>query len=173
MLVTGAVPALTKAPTSRGSLMRRLVLLIVVILAPACGDSGPESNGFEKGLWQLTSVNGQSLPAPGNATGGEIWAAAFLQFSGATGNFERCMESPSTSERFSRPTALVVHPISDDKAELSYFDRRTPVPDTAALSGAKRTLRFRNVVLDQVEGVDVLSFVPLAGAPPGVCTLAP
>jgi hypothetical protein len=151
--------------------MRRLVLPLVVILGTSCGDNGPDLD--EQSLWRLTSVNIQPLPALGNATAGETWVAAVLRFAGETGNFDRCMGSLSTSDRFSRPTALVVHPIGDDKLELSYFDRRTTVPDTATLEGGELTLRYRSVVLGQVQGVDVLTFVPQPGAPPEACSLAP
>jgi hypothetical protein len=151
--------------------MRRLVLALVVIPATSCGDNGPDLD--EQSLWRLTSVNILPLPAPGNATAGETWVAAVLQFTGETGNFDRCMGSPSTSDRFSRPTALVVHPIGDDKVELSYFDRTTTVPDTATINGGELTLHYRNVVLGQVQGVDVLTFVPQPGAPPEACSLAP
>jgi hypothetical protein len=151
--------------------MRRLVLSMVVILAAACGENGPGTDGFES-LWQLTSVNAQPLPAPGDATGGEIWLSAVLQFSGEGGSFDSCMESPSTSARVSRSTYIVVHPIGGDKAEVSYFDRRTTVPDTVSLNGDRLTLRHRNSAIGQ-EGLDVLTFVSLTGPAPEVCALAP
>jgi hypothetical protein len=151
--------------------MRRLVLPIAVIIAAACGENGPGSDGFES-LWQLNSVNGLPLPAAGDATGDEIWLSAVLQFSGENGFFDGCRQSPSTSERVSRSTFIVVHPIGGDKAEVSYFDRRTAVPDTVSLNGDHLTLRYRNVVIGQ-EGLDVLAFVPLAGALPEACSLAP
>jgi hypothetical protein len=151
--------------------MRHLVLPFLVILATSCGENGPDLD--EQSLWRLASVNGQPLPVPGNATAGETWVAAVLRFTGETGNFDRCMGSPSTSDRFSRPTALVVHPIGNDKVEVSYFDRRTAVPDTATLEGGELILRYRSVVLGQVQGVDVLAFVPQPGAPSEACSLAP
>ena len=151
--------------------MRRLVLLLVVIVVTSCGDNGPDLD--EPSLWRLTSVNAQPLPAPGNATAGETWVAAVLRLGGETGNFDRCMEVPSTSDRFSRPTALVVHPIGDDRLEVDYFDRRATPPDTATFKGGELTLRYRIVVLGQVQGVDVLTFVPQPGAPTEACSLAP
>jgi hypothetical protein len=151
--------------------MRRLVLPLLIIVATSCGDNGPDLE--EPSLWRLTSVNALPLPAPGNATAGETWVAAVLRLSGETGNFDRCMGVPSTSDRFSRPTALVVHPIGDDKVELSYFDRRTTEPDTATFEDGELALRYRNVVLGQVSGVDVLTFVLQPGAPSEACSLAP
>jgi hypothetical protein len=151
--------------------MRRRVLPTVMILAAACGDGGPETGRFE-GLWRLTSVNIQPLPAAGNATAGEVWVAAVLQVTGETGFFDRCMQASSTSPRISRSTAVLVGSISDDRVTLSYFDRRESAPDTATLDGAQLTLQCRNTLIGQ-EGLDVLTFVPLTGGLPGACSLAP
>jgi hypothetical protein len=152
--------------------MQCRVLLIMLILVAACGDSGPETDRFT-GLWRLTSVNTQPLPSAGNATAGEVWVAGVLQIEQGSGFFDRCLEAPSTSTRISRTTALLVAPISEDKIEVSYFERRDIVPDTAALNGEQLTLRYRNIIGGQVQGLDVLTFVPLTGALPPACSLAP
>jgi hypothetical protein len=151
--------------------MQCRVLLITMTLVAACGDSGPETDRFQ-GLWRLTSVNIQPLPAAGNATAGEVWAAAVLQVNPETGFLDRCLEDPSTSTRTSRSTAVLIAPVSGDRIEVSYFDRREAVPDTATLDGAQLTLRYRNILIGQ-EGLDVLTFVPLAGELPPACSLAP
>jgi hypothetical protein len=72
-----------------------------------------------------------------------------------------------------RSTAVLVAPISGDRIQVSYFERRDIVPDTAVVNGEQLTLRYRNVVGGQVQGVDVLAFVPLTGQLPTPCSLAP
>jgi hypothetical protein len=147
------------------------VFATVMTLAAACGDAGPEPGRFE-GLWRLTSVNIQPLPAAGNATAGEVWAAAVLQITGETGFFDRCMRDPSTSTLTSRSTPVVVASVSDDRVSVSYFDRRASEPDTATSDGAQLTLGYRNTLIGQ-EGLDVLTFVPLDGGLPQACSLVP
>lgn len=151
--------------------MRRRVLPTMMIFAAACGDGGPDIERFE-GAWRLTSVNVLPLPAPGNATAGETWAAGVLQITGETGSFDRCMRDPSTSALISRSSAVLVTPASGDEFTLEYFDRRSSPPDTATLSGTQLTLRYRNTLIGQ-EGLDVLAFVPLEGQIPEVCSLVP
>jgi hypothetical protein len=149
--------------------MRRRVLPTAIILAVACGDGGPETERFE-GLWRLTSVNVQPLPAAGNTTGGALWAAAVLQITGETGFFDRCFQDPSTSTRTSRSTPVILGSISDDRITVSYFDRRESPPDTATRESERLTLRYRNILTG---GLDVLTFLPLEGALPTACSLAP
>jgi hypothetical protein len=141
--------------------MQCRVLLTLMIFAAAC--DGPEIERFE-GAWRLTSVNIQPLPATGNATG-EVWAAAILQLTGETGVFNRCMEDPSTSTQTTQSSGVLVTPISGDQFKLDYFDRRSGVSDTATLDGTQLTLRYGKL--------DVLTFVPLAGEVPEVCSLVP
>jgi hypothetical protein len=150
-------------------MMRGLVLATALIFAAACGD--PQVADF-KGLWQLTSVNNQPLPATGNATLGEAWVASVLQITADLGLFDRCMQPPGTSTPVSRSTAILAAPIGDDRVTVSYFDRQASAPDTATLHGSQLILRYRNTVVGQ-EGIDVLTFVLLPGPLPEACTLAP
>jgi len=81
-----------------------------------------------------------------------------------------CLEVTSTSAPIAQSTGVLVGPISGDKIEVTYFGRREIVPDTAALNGSQLTLRYRNVLVGgQVEGLDVLTFVPHEWrTPPGL-----
>ena len=152
--------------------MQCRLLLIATFLVAACGDSGPHSESFT-GQWRLTSVNTQPLPSAGNATGGEVWLGAVLQLDQQSGSFDRCMQVSPVSTPMTRSTAVLVAPISGDRIQVSYFERRDIVPDTAVVNGEQLTLRYRNVVGGQVQGVDVLAFVPLTGQLPTPCSLAP
>jgi hypothetical protein len=152
-------------------MLQCLPVLITLVVMAACSDGGPETDRFE-GRWQLTSVNAQSLPAAGNATGGQVWAAAVLEVGQEFGFIDRCWEDPSTSTRTSYSTPVVVVPISGDRITLSYFDRRESAPDTATMQGAQLRLRYRNTLAGP-ESVDVLTFVPLTGELPPACSLAP
>ena len=146
-------------------------LMALMILASACGENGPEAEGVI-GNWRLTGANVQPLPATGNATGGEMWAAAVLELSGDTGYFDRCLRNQPTLTKTSRPTAVVVTRISDDQFTLSYDDRDESPSDTATINNDQLTLRYRDTV-DGQQGLDELSFVPLTGAIPEACSLAP
>lgn len=154
--------------------MQCRLLLPALIILVGCGDAGPEGDKFN-GLWQLTSVNSQPLPSTGNTSGSELWVAAVLQITPQLGSFDRCMEDPTTSTRTSRSTAVVTRPLSVDKLAVQYFERRDTSSDTASMDGAQLTLRYRYVLVGgQVQGVDVLKFVPLAGTTlPPACSLAP
>ena len=153
--------------------MHSRLLLTATILVVACGDSGPGPESFT-GLWRLTSVNSQPLPSPGNATGGLVWVAGLLNLGQQSGFFDMCLEVTSTSAPIAQSTGVLVGPISGDKIEVTYFGRREIVPDIAALNGSQLTLRYRNVLVGgQVEGLDVLTFVPMSGERPPVCSLAP
>ena len=149
--------------------MPRRVLPLLVFLVVACGDNGPDLEGQRR--WRLTGANGLPLPAPGNATGGESWVAGILEFTGETGTFDRCMQPASSSDLFRRPMTFVVHPIAGDEIELSYFDRRGLEPDTASIKDGELTLRYRNVINGEVQGVDVLAFILQPGAPAEACSL--
>lgn len=151
--------------------MRRSALRLLVLLA-ACGDSGPETESFT-GEWRLMSVNTQPLPSAGNATGGEVWLGAVLQLNQQSGSFDRCMQFSPMSTPITRSTAVLVAPISGNRIEVSYFERRDVVPDTAVVDGEQLTLRYRNVVGGEVQGVDLLAFVPLTVPLPTPCILAP
>jgi hypothetical protein len=152
--------------------MRSRLLLIATVIVAACGDSGPETESFT-GEWRLTSVNTQPLPSAGNATGGEVWLGAVLQLGQESGSFDRCMQISPVSTPTTRSTAVLVAPIDGDRIELSYFERRDIVPDTAEVNGEQLTLRYRNVIGGQVQGVDVLTFVPLTVPLPTPCSVAP
>jgi hypothetical protein len=144
-------------------------LLLTLLLVSACGDDGPNLDEVDR--WRLTSANGLPLPAPGNATGGEDWAAGTLQFTGETGTFSRCMRPAGTSDLIDRPTAFVFNAIGGG-FELHYFERRANVPDTARLDAGELTLRYRNVVGvtgEEVVGVDILTFVPQPNIPVPAC----
>lgn len=151
--------------------MHSRLLPLMILFAAACGDSGPETDKFV-GLWRLTSVNAQPLPAAGNATAGEVWAAAVLEVSGEIGFFDRCMEAPSTSTRTGRSTPVILAATGRNRVSVAYFDRRANAPDTASLSGTQLTLRYRNTLTVPPE-VDVLTFAPLEGALPVACSLVP
>ena len=109
------------------------MLLIATFLVVACGDSGPDAGGFT-GAWQLTSVNTQPLPSTGNATGGEVWLRGVLQLDQESGSFDRCMQVSPVSTPVTRSTGVLVTPIDGDRVELSYFERRDIVPDTAEVT---------------------------------------
>lgn len=150
----------------------RLLLIAIVFLA-ACGDSGPEPANYT-GAWRLTSVNTQPLPSIGNITGGQAWVAGVLQLNEQTGAYDWCWEDPSTSTPTSHADYVVLTPVNGDKIEVSYFGRREPVPDTIAVNGPQLTYRLRSVsVGGVVNGVDVLTLVPLTGEIPSACSLAP
>jgi hypothetical protein len=152
--------------------MYRRLLLPALLLLAGCGDAGPEGDRFS-GLWRLTSINSQPLPTSGNATFG-VWDAAVLQLQPQTGSFDRCVEDPSTSTRSSRSTYVVTRPLSGDKLAVQYFERRDTSSDTASSNGAQLTLHYRSVqVGGQVDGMDVLTFIPLTGDLPPACSLAP
>jgi hypothetical protein len=143
--------------------MRQQALATLLIVAAACGD--PQVDDFV-GIWRLTAVNDQPLPVTGNNTAGETWVAAVLQINGETGLLDRCLAPSSTSTPSSRPTYLIVAPISDNRITLSYFDQRAPiVPDTASIRNSQLILRYAH-------GFDVLTFIPLPGPLPAACTLA-
>ncbi len=143
----------------------------LVILATACGENGPETDGVV-GNWRLTGANVQPLPATGHATGGLMWGAAVLELSGHTGYFDRCFRNQATLTKTSRPTTVLVTRISEDSFTVSYDDRDESVPDTATISNDQLTLRYRDTVEGQ-EGRDELSFIRLDGGIPEACSLAP
>jgi hypothetical protein len=151
---------------------RRLLLPALVLLA-ACGDSGPSTEQFS-GLWQLSTVNSQPIPATGTTTGTSVWVAAVLQIQQGTGTFDRCFENPSTSTQTNQSTYVVTKPLSGDKLAVQYSERRDTSADTASMQGANLILHYRET---QVGGpalaTDVLTFVPLAGDLPPACSLAP
>ena len=147
-------------------------LLAMMILVTGCGDSGPEADSYT-GVWLLTSVNVQPLPWAGNATGGEVWLGARLELGRQSGTFDRCLETSPVSIPLKRSTGVVVTPISGDRLEVSYFDRSEAVPDTATLNGTELTLRYRNVISGEVQGVDVLTFIPLTGPDLTPCSVLP
>jgi hypothetical protein len=149
--------------------MRRRLLATIMIIAAACGDGGPEPSGFD-GLWRLTDVNVMPLPAAGNTTGGQMWAAAVLQVTGETGFFDRCLRDPSTSTLTSGSTPVIIASTSEDRITVSYFDRRESPPDTATRDAERLTLRYRNTLTGQA---DVLTFLPLEGGVPAACSLVP
>ena len=130
--------------------MTSRMLLIVTFLVTACGDSGPDTESFT-GVWRLTSVNTQPLPSAGNATGGEVWLGAILQLDQQSGSFDRCMQVSPVSTPITRSTGVLVTPINGNRVELSYFERRDAVPDTAEVKGEQLTLRYRNVIAGQVK----------------------
>jgi hypothetical protein len=146
--------------------MQYRLLVIATLLVAACGDSGPDTDSFT-GDWRLTSVNSQPLPADGNATGGEVWLGAVLQLDQDSGSFDRCMEVSPGSLPVSRSTAVLIAPIGENRIEVSYFERRDNVPDTAEVDGEQLSLRYRNVIGGEVQGMDELTFVPLTGGLPG------
>lgn len=153
--------------------MRCRLLLPMMLLLTACGDSGGPGTAQFSGLWRLTSVNSQPLPSSGNATAG-VWAAAVLQINQGTGTFDRCVENSSTSTRTSNSTYVLTAPLSGDKLAVQYFERRDTSADTASMNGAQLILHYRDVqVGGQVQGMDVLTFDPLAGDLPPACSLAP
>jgi hypothetical protein len=152
--------------------MQSRLVLIAAFLVAACGDSGPDTESFT-GEWRLTSVNTQPLPSAGNATGGEVWLGAVLQLDEQSGSFDRCMQVSPVSVPVTRSTAVLVAPISGDRIEVSYFERSDAVPDTAVGDGEQLTLRYRNVIAGEVQGVDVLTFVPLTVPLPTPCSVAP
>lgn len=147
------------------------LLMALMILAAACGENEPGTDGVF-GNWRLTGANLQPLPAMGNATGGETWAAAVLQLNGSTGIFDRCFRNQATLTKTSLPTTVIVTRISEDSFTVSYDDRDESVPDTATISNDQLTLRYRDTVEGQA-GLDELSFVRLDGAVPEACSLAP
>jgi hypothetical protein len=147
--------------------MQRRALLAAVILLAACAD--PNIDDFE-GLWQLTALNGQALPAPVPGGGGTLWVAAVLQVGKESGSFDVCSEDPSTSNRTSQSSFILVAPIRGDRMEVSYFDRRDGSTDTASVDGGTLTLRSRTA---DPATFNLLTFVPLSGALPPACSLAP
>jgi len=152
--------------------MQGRVLFTFMILVAGCGDSSPDTESYT-GTWRMTSANTQPLPSAGNATGGEVWLGAVLQLDQQSGSFDRCMQVSPVSVPITRSTAVVVAPISGDGIEVNYFERRDMVPDTAVVNGEQLTLRYRNVIGGEVQGVDVLTFVPLTGQLPTPCSVAP
>jgi hypothetical protein len=122
---------------------------------------------------ELKAAIGGALPEDYYTNPDELWAAAVLQMSGGRGYFERCLEDPTTSRKISQSTALVVDSISENTFTINYLERSTGVPDTAALEGAQLTLRYRTVVNDRLQNVDVLTFTSVAGRVPRACSLAP
>ena len=153
-------------------MQRRLALTAALLLA-ACGDSGPNPESYT-GPWRLTSVNTQPLPSLGNTTAGQTWVAGVLQLDQQTGSYDWCWQDPATSARTSHTDYVVLAPLNGDKIEVSYFGRREPVSDTAALTGAQLSYRLRSVdVGGEVRAVDVLTFVPLTGTVPSACSLGP
>jgi len=145
--------------------------MALMILASACGENGPDTDGVT-GNWRLTGANLQPLPALGNATGGETWAAAVLQLNGSTGIFDRCFRNQATLTKTSLPTTVIVTRITEDSFTVSYDDRDQSAPDTATISNDQLTLRYRDTV-DGQAGLDELSFIRLDGAVPEACSLAP
>ena len=156
---------------ARGAVMHCRVLAMLGLVT-ACGDAGPHTEDFT-GEWRLMSVNSQPLPAAGNATGGEVWLGAVLELGQESGSFDRCMQVSPVSVPVNRSTAVLVDPIDGDRIELSYFEREDMVPDTAEVNGEQLTLRYRNVITGEVQGVDVLTFVPMTGGLGTPCSFAP
>jgi hypothetical protein len=103
----------------------------------------------------------------------ELWAAAILQVTGGRGYFERCLQDPTTSRKISRSTTVVVDSISDNTFTINYLEGSTGDPDTATLEGTQLTLRYRTVINDPLQNVDVLTFTSVAGRVPHACSLAP
>jgi hypothetical protein len=145
----------------------RLALLAILM---ACGDAGPDTGAFDGTLWRLTSVGTAPLPAPSTAEG-QTWVAAVLQFQSTTGVFDRCLRPPSSDTPAGRSTYVVIASLGGDKVTVSYFDRRSAAPDTATITGGELTLRYTSPFVGG--GVDMLTFVPLTGALPPACSLAP
>jgi hypothetical protein len=146
-----------------------LALLCAAVLA--CRDSGPEPWPVE-GIWQLRTVNGQSLPASSAALQGLMTGGVLRLVPGNTWT-EYCVDR-GAGEPVPLHRGGGFHDLGDGRGLVLYYTSSgagTIPPDTFTVVGDGGTLHFRQ----GAAVTDVLRFKRIAGADttpgetPGAC----
>ena len=137
----------------------------------ACGESGPEQSAVE-GIWQLRTVNGQSLPATSAALQSPM-AGGVLRLVPGTTWTEYCVDR-GAGEPAPLRQGGGFQDLGNGRALVLYYasSGAGSIPsDTLTVSGDQATLRFRQ----GAPVTDVLRFERIAGAEtapsetPGAC----
>jgi len=117
---------------------------LALILLTGCGDEGPsDDTSAIEGIWQVTAVDGVSLPAP-TPSGTEVLRGSFTFFRGDQGTagsgMRYCTDNGSGAFARGEPTRWRV--TSDDVVLVTYPDHggAAPVEDTATVSGGEMEL---------------------------------
>lgn len=109
----------------------------------SCGESGPEQSPVE-GIWQLRTVNGQSLPGTSAALRSPM-AGGVLRLVPGTSWTEFCVDRGSgETVPFHRTGAF--QELGNGLGLVLYYSSSGPgsiPPDTLTVSGDKATLHFR------------------------------
>jgi hypothetical protein len=139
---------------------RALSLALLSAAVLSCGESGPEQSAVE-GIWQLRTVNGQTLPATSAALQGPMMGGVLRLVPGTTWT-EYCVD------RGAGEPALLRHgggfqDLGNGRGLVLYYASSgagSIASDTLTVSGDKATLRFRQ----GAQVTDVLRFDRIAGA---------
>ena len=126
----------------------------------SCGESGPEQSPVE-GIWQLRTVNDQSLPATSVALRSPM-AGGVLRLVPGTSWTEFCVDRGS-GETVPSHQSGGFQELGNGRGLVLYYASRGPgsiPPDTLTVSGDKATLHFRQ----GASVTDVLRFDRIAGA---------
>src|SRR5262245_61329476 len=145
--------------------LREPLLTLLSGAALACGESGPEQSSVE-GVWQLRTVNGQSLPALSAALQGPMTGGVLRLITGTTWT-EYCVDR-GAGEPVPLHRGGGFQDLGNGRALVLYYTSSgagTVPSDTLTVSGDEATLHFRQ----GASVTDVLRFERTAGAdtPPG------
>lgn len=139
---------------------RALFLALLSAAVLSCGESGPEQSPVE-GIWQLRTVNGQSLPAASAALQGPM-AGGVLRLVPGTVWTEFCVDRGS-GETVPLRRGGGFQELGNGRALVLYYasSGAGSIPsDTLTVSGDNATFHFRQ----GASVTDVLQFDLIAGA---------
>lgn len=151
--------------------LREPFLALVAGAVLACGESGPDRSPVE-GIWQLRTVNGQSLPATSAALQGPMSGGVLRLVTGTTWT-EYCVDR-GAGEPAPLHRGGGFQDLGNGRALVLYYTSSgagTVPSDTLIVSGDEATLHFRQ----GAPVTDVLRFERIAGAEkapsetPGAC----
>ena len=139
---------------------RPLYLALLSIALVSCGESGPEQSPVE-GIWQLRTVNGQTLPATSAALQSPMAGGVLRLVTGTTWT-EYCVDRGAGElaplrhgggfQDLGNGRGLVLYYASSGAGSIA--------SDTLTVSGDQATLQFR----EGAPVTDVLRFDRIAGA---------
>ena len=151
--------------------MNRALFLALLCAVLSCGESGPAQSPIE-GIWQLRTVNGQSLPATSAAFQGTL-AGGVLRLVPGTVWTEFCVDRGS-GQTVPLRRGGGFQELGNGRALLLYYSSSGAgsVPsDTLTVSGDEATLHFRQgaSVTDDLRFDQIATAETAPGETPGSC----